>query len=86
MTDVIDLFKSKKGYEVEYILSGDVITGITHPEWPFVIVKNGMQRALVCKETDEVFGMMMKDDFNTILMCLLLIDDPELIDAAAKDN
>lgn len=34
MTDVIDLFKNKEGYEVEYILSGDVITGVTHPDWP----------------------------------------------------
>lgn len=84
MTDVIDLFKGKKGYEVEYILSGDVVTGVTHPEWPFAIIKNGTQRAFVCKETDEPFGKLTKNDFNTILMCWLLVDDPDLIDSAAS--
>jgi len=85
MSNVTEMFK-KNGYEVEYIFSGDKITGITHPDWPYAIVRNGAQRALVCKETDEPFGKLMKDDFNTLLMCWLLIDDPELIDAAAKDS
>ena len=86
MDNITNLFNKKEGFEVEYIYSGDVITGITHPDWPYCIVRNGAQRALVCKETNEVFGKLMKDDFNTILMCWLLIDDPDLIDAAAKDD
>jgi hypothetical protein len=82
MDNVTNLFKGKKGFEVEYIYSGDVITGVTHTEWPYVITKNGAQRALVCKETGEPFGKLIKDDFNTLLMCWLLIDDPQLIDQA----
>ena len=86
MTDVIDLFKRKKGFEVEYILNGDVVTGVTHPDWPFAIVKNGIQRAIVCKETNEPFGKLKKDDFNALLMCWLLIDDPDLIEKAVNNE
>lgn len=85
MSSVIGLFKDTKGFEVEYIYSGNVITGVTHPEWPFVIARNGAQRALVCKETGEPFGKLMKDDFNTILICWLLIDAPELISEAQEE-
>ena len=85
MDNIVELFNKNK-FEVEYVYSGDKITGVTHPEWPFTIVKNGLQRALVCKETNKPFGKMMKDDFNTILMCWLLIDDPELIDTASQSK
>tara|TARA_R110000851_G_scaffold273794_1_gene426430 strand:+ start:527 stop:829 length:303 start_codon:yes stop_codon:yes gene_type:complete len=82
--NIIDLFEGSDYHKVEYIFNGDVITGITHSSWPFAIIKNGNQRAFVCKETNEPFGKLMKDDFNTILMCWLLIDDSELIKKATN--
>ena len=84
MNNVTELFKEKQGCEVEYILNGDVVTGVTNSDWPYAIVRNGAHRALVCKETNEVFGKLKKGDFNALLMCWLLIDDPDFIDKTAQ--
>ena len=89
MSNVIKSDFGKKGkYEIDYILNKDKkVVGVTHPLWSFDIVKNqdtGNQTAFVCKETSEPFGILDSDVFNTILMCWLLIDDPELFDQAGK--
>lgn len=88
MSNVIELKPEEKGFDVEYILDEDKkVIGVTHPKWPFRIMRNQKDKnkcAFVCEETDEPFGVLDRDMFNTLLMCWLLIDDPELIDSAAK--
>ena len=73
-------------FNVDYIFDKDNnVIGISHPEWPFVIMrdqKNKTETAIVCSNTDEPFGILDSDVFNTILMSWLLIDDPKLIDDA----
>lgn len=85
MSNVVDLFTESQEYEIEYMYTDDGdIKAVSHSDWPFWIVKNGDERGLVCKETDEPFGVLGKNNFNTLLMCWLLIDDPKLIDMAAR--
>jgi hypothetical protein len=84
MGDVVD-FMPKGKYEVEYIKDGEKIVGVTHPKWPFRIMRNGNDVAMVCEETDEPFGILDGDVFNTLMICWLLIDDPSLIDQASID-
>lgn len=76
-------------FNVDYILDKDKrVVGVSHPDWPFTIMRNKdnkMETAIVCNNTDEPFGVLDSDVFNTILMCWLLIDDPRLIDDAAQD-
>jgi hypothetical protein len=68
-------------YEVEYIFDGDKVVAITHPMWPFRIMRKDGAVALVCEDTDEPFGELDRDVFNTLLVCWLLIDDPSIIDS-----
>ena len=84
MSNVIPIDKGK--YEVEYIFDDKKIVGVTHPEWPFRIMRNGGRVALVCEQTDEPFGELDRDVFNTLLMCWLLIDDPNLLDGGVIDD
>ena len=73
-------------FNVDYILNADKkAIGVSHPDWSFTIMRNqdaNMETAIVCNNTDEPFGKLDSDVFNTILMCWLLIDDPKLIDKA----
>jgi len=76
-------------FDVDYVLNADKkVIGVSCPDWPFTIMRNqdtNMETAIVCNNTDEPFGILDSDVFNTILMCWLLIDDPKLIDDAAQD-
>lgn len=85
MGNVIKLNNNGK-FKVIYIMDEDKkVIGITHPDWPFRIMRNKdhkNQIALVCEETDEPFGVLDAEVFNTLLMSWLLIDDPELFDSA----
>lgn len=76
-------------FNVDYIVDKDKkVVGVSHPDWPFTIMRNQqskMETAIVCNNTDEPFGILDSDVFNTILMCWLLIDDPKLIDGAVQD-
>ena len=84
MANVINLFEEKGRYDIEYIKNSDgKVVAISHPDWSFDIVKNENETAFVCKNTDEPFGILPSDIFNTVLMSWLLIDDPDLIDSAA---
>mgnify|MGYP003630085866 CR=1 FL=1 len=73
-------------FNVDYIVDKDKrVVGVSHPDWPFTIMRNQdnkTETAIVCNNTDEPFGILDSDVFNTILMCWLLIDDPKLIDEA----
>ena len=80
MGEVISIEKQK--YEMEYISEDGQVVGIRHPKWPFRIMRKDNEAAFVCEETDEPFGILDRDVFNTILMCWLLVDDPESIDRA----
>jgi hypothetical protein len=75
-------------YEIEYIKDAeDNIIGVSHPSWPFTIMRNQKTKreiAFVCDDTDEPFGVLDADVFNTVLLCWLLIDDPNLIDESVK--
>lgn len=77
-------------FKVDYIYDIDKkIIGVSHPDWPFVIMRNQENKtetAIVCSNTDEPFGALDSDVFNTVLLCWLLIDDPKLIDDAADPN
>ena len=76
-------------FNVDYVLNADKkVIGVSHPDWPFTIMRNqdtNMETAIVCNNTNEPFGKLDSDVFNTVLMCWLLIDDPKLIDEAALD-
>jgi hypothetical protein len=83
MGSVTRLPKTGK-FDVEYGFGDDgKIVAVTHPQWPFRIMRNGERIALVCEDGDEPFGELDADVFNTIVMCWLLVDDPELITQAA---
>lgn len=85
MGDLVSLIQKQK-YEVDYILEDGKVIGITHPKWPFRIMRKDGETAFVCEDTDEPFGILNRDIFNTILMCWLLIDDPELVDGSSKEE
>ena len=84
----ITQIKPSGKYEVHYIMDENKkVIGITHPEWPFRIMRNQdgkTETAFVCEDSDEPFGILDSDVFNTILMSWLLIDDPKLIDDASE--
>ena len=85
MGNVVELRPEDGKYEVEYVFDeNDKIVAVTHPEWPFRIMRNKDKIAMVCEDTDEPFGEMDSDVFNTLLICWLLIDDPKLIDSASS--
>lgn len=79
-------------FSVTYVVDENKkCVGISHPDWPFTIMRNQHNKsetAIVCNNTDEPFGILDSDVFNTILMSWLLIDDPNLIDEAkiSKDK
>ena len=81
-----DLIEADFGtaFEVEYVFDGEKIIGVTHPLWSFRIQRKDNKIAMVCEETDEPFGELDRDVFSTILMCWLLIDDPEIIAKAEE--
>ena len=85
MSNVIELNKDGK-FAVDYIMDeNNKVIGISHPNWPFAIIRNQdskSETAFVCDETNEPFGVLDSDVFNTVLMSWLLIDDPSLIDSA----
>lgn len=86
---VTELFKEKpKKFGCEYLFDDNgEVRGVSHPEWPFSIRIDrytGDDVAFVCKDTGDAFGEMSKDQFNTILICWLLVIDPELIDRASS--
>ena len=87
MGDLVNLNK-EANYDVEYILDGDgSISGVTHPSWPFEIMRDQetkTETAFVCKTTGEPFGIINSDQFNTLLMCWLLVDSPEIVDGSAN--
>lgn len=73
-------------FSVDYIMDENKnCVGVSHPDWSFTIMRsqnNKSETAIVCSNTDEPFGILDSDVFNTILMSWLLIDDPKLIDEA----
>lgn len=83
MGEIIKLKPTGK-HEVHYILNADKkVVGVTHPDWPFRIMRNQddkTETAFVCEDTNEPFGVLESDVFNTVLIAWLLIDDPKLID------
>tara|TARA_R110002020_G_C15790452_1_gene730137 strand:+ start:49 stop:336 length:288 start_codon:yes stop_codon:yes gene_type:complete len=90
MNNIIDIKKIKDigqgKFNVDYVFNSEKeCIGVTHPDWSFTIMrnqKNKQETAIVCNTTDEPFGVIDSDVFNTVLMCWLLIDDPKLIDEA----
>lgn len=85
---MLDDYRDEK-FNVNYVLDDNKnIIGVSHPDWGFTITRNQdskTETAIVCNDTDEPFGVLDSDVFNTILMCWLLIDDPRLIDEAVQD-
>jgi hypothetical protein len=90
MSNVINIKKIKDmgqgRFNVDYVFNSEKkCIGVTHPDWPFTIMrnqKNKSETAIVCNATDEPFGVIDSDVFNTVLMCWILIDDPKLIEEA----
>ena len=83
MSNIINLEDRKKQegkYEVTYIMDeNDRVVGVTHPKWPFRIQRQDNEIALVSECDDEPFGILDREVFNTILICWLLIDQPDAI-------
>tara|TARA_R110002012_G_scaffold72014_2_gene184284 strand:- start:4 stop:306 length:303 start_codon:yes stop_codon:yes gene_type:complete len=73
-------------FSVDYIMDKNKkCVGVSHPDWSFTIMRNQHNKsetAMVCNNTDQPFGVLDSDVFNTILMSWLIIDDPNLIDEA----
>ena len=82
MSNVIELKPNDDGFTVDYVFGDDGrVSAVGHPEWPFKIVRNEGEIAFV-SEDGEPFGILDADKFNTVLMCWLLVDSPDLIDEA----
>ena len=79
----------KSKFDVDYITNAEnKVIGVSHPDWPFTIMRNqdaSMETAIVCNDTNEPFGVLDSDAFNTILMCWLLIDAPELMSESQEE-
>lgn len=88
MSNVIDMNQGK--FNVDYIVDkSNKVIGVSHPDWPFTIMRNQHNKAetaIVCNSTDEPFGVLDSDIFNTVIMCWLLIDDPDLMDKASNQQ
>lgn len=84
MAKVFD-FPVKGKYEIDYIFEDEKVIAISHPKWPFRIQRKGDRIALVSDVDDQPFGEMDADVFNTILMCWLLIDAPNLMDGSCDE-
>ena len=86
MSDNIVEFPAKGKFEVEYVMNGPKVIGMTHPLWPFRIQRKNDKIALVSEDDDQPFGELDADVFNTILTCWLMIDDIDGLREAAKDE
>ncbi len=47
MGEIIELNANKDQFEVEYIFEEERVVAVTHPEWPFRIMRNGEHIAFV---------------------------------------
>ena len=89
MSNVVSMGAANKKDELDvtYVMDDkDRVIGVGHQGWPFTIMRKDDEIALVCNETEEPFGICSREQFNTILMCWLLIDQPELIAEDAFDD
>ena len=85
MNNVVPIDKGK--YGIVYIFDDKKkVIGVTHPDWPFRIQRSGEEIAMVCEETDTAFGVLDRNNFNTILACWLLIDDPSIFDGGESNG
>lgn len=91
MGDIVEFPKQEKDgdkkYAITYIYDDNYenIIGVTHPDWPFRIHRVDGEIAIVDESTDEPFGILDADVFNTILACWLIIDAPHLITGQSSD-
>lgn len=84
-SNLIPLFKSKSRFSFDYYFGEDgKVVGVSCQDWPFRIMRNGSKIALVCEDTDEPFGELDAEVFNTLLACWLMIDDIDTLRSAAK--
>ena len=74
------LFSREEECDVEYLLDGKKIIGVSHSNWPFWVEKEGDNSSLFCKKTGERFGTMESKEFNRTLLSWLMIDDPKMVD------
>lgn len=82
-------YLNKGSFDVDYTINDEgKITAVSCKDWPFVICRDNeeTETGLVCKETGEPFGILESNQFNTVLMCWMLIDDPGLIKLAASNE
>lgn len=91
MGEVIQLSRQKKNkFEVEYLLDENKKPyGVTHPLWGFEILRDdsGTKTAMVMKDCGHALGELESKQFNTVLMCWLIIDQPELVpDLGARNK
>ena len=85
MSNIVQI-STKEKYKVEYVFDGDRVVAVTHPEWPFRIMRENNKIALVCEDTNEPFGELDRDTFNGVIAAWLLIDDPSWFDAVQEDG
>ena len=90
MPKVIQMHKKKvedqgvvDKFDFAYITNDENrITGVSHSNWPFCIQRSengrGNEIALV-SDDGEPFGALDREVFNALLVCWLLIDDPNAI-------
>ena len=83
MNNVIEI--KKKG-EIEYIFDQGVVIGVRHSSWKFRIMRSGGKVAFVCDESEQPFGELDGDVFNSTLIAWLLIDEPGMADKLADDE
>ena len=84
MSNVISI-KKEKG-DIEYIFDQGVVIGVRHSSWKFRIMRNGGKVAFVCDESDQPFGELDGDVFNSTLIAWLLIDEDGFADKLADDE
>ena len=83
MGEVIQLnAKETEKYQVDYQLDENKkVVGVTHPDWNFSISRNsnGTHTAFAMNDDTQAFGELESKQFNTVLFCWILIDQPELV-------
>lgn len=78
-------FPAKGTFDVEYVMVGQKVIGMTHPLWPFRIQRKGDKIAFVSEDDDQPFGELNAEVFNTIICCWLMVDDADTLKECAKD-
>jgi hypothetical protein len=83
MSNVIE-FPSNEDDEILYTVKGDKVNGVKHSSWNFWIQFDQGIAGLISEVDGQTFGELDKRKFSEVLLCYLLIADPDLVDSVCQ--